>query len=169
LQQQVQDERRSALKRLGIAGLGMMQVMMYALPLYVREQTHMDAEVASFLRITGLLLTTPVLFYAGWPFLSNAVRALRNRSIDMDVPVALALVLAYGLSVYNTLAQQGEVYFDSVTMFIFFLALGRFVEMTVRHRTGSITDALTRLQPKLAHRVVRDANGESHEDVPLQS
>ena len=169
LQQQVQDERRSALKRLGVAGLGMMQVMMYVLPLYVREQTRMDAEVETFLRVISLLLTTPVLFYAGWPFMSNALRALRNRSIDMDVPVALALVLAYGASVYNTLTRQGEVYFDSVTMFIFFLALGRYVEMTVRHRTGSITDALARLQPKLAHRVVQDASGERHEEVPLQA
>lgn len=169
LQLHWQEERRTALKRLGVAGLGMMQVMMYMLPLYVREQTRMDAEVTSFLRIISLLLTTPVLFYAGWPFLRNALRALRNRSIDMDVPVALALVLAYGASVYNTLTQQGEVYFDSVTMFIFFLALGRYVEMAVRHRTGSITEALARLQPKLAHRVVRDASGEQHEEVPLQA
>lgn len=169
LQQQLQDERRSALKRLGVAGLGMMQVMMYVLPLYVREQTRMDTEVMNFLRIISLLLTTPVLLYSGWPFLSNALRALRNRSIDMDVPVALALVLAYGLSVYNTLLQRGEVYFDSVTMFIFFLALGRYVEMAVRHRTGSITDALARLQPKLAHRVKHDVSGEGYEDVPLQA
>ncbi len=169
LQQHTQDERRTALKRLGVAGLGMMQVMMYVLPLYLREQTRMDADVVSFLRIISLLLTTPVLFYAGWPFLSNALRALRNRSIDMDVPVALALVLAYGASVYNTLTQHGEVYFDSVTMFVSFLALGRYVEMTVRHRTGSITDALTRLQPRLAHRVVQEADGERHEEVPLQA
>ncbi len=175
LQQQAQEERRSALKRLGVAGLGMMQVMMYVLPLYVREQTHMDAEVVSFMQIVSLLLTTPVLFYAGWPFLINAMRSLRHRAISMDVPVALALLLAYGASVYNTLRHQGETYFDSVTMFIFFLALGRYVEMMVRHRTGSVTDALARLQPRIAHRVRdservdADDNGvvEAIEDIPL--
>lgn len=163
-------ERRTALKRLGVAGLGMMQVMMYVLPLYVRDQTRMEPEVAHFLQIVSLLLTTPVLLYAGWPFMSNAVRALRHRSISMDVPVAAALLLAYVASVGNTLRQQGEVYFDSVTMFIFFLTLGRYVEMMVRHRTAGVTEALARLQPGCAHRLQVDAQGEMHqEDVPLSA
>ena len=149
LEQHTNDERRSILKRLGVSGVGMMQVMMYVLPMYVHSD--MDAPVRHYLQLVGLLLTTPVLFYAGWPFIANAVRALRIRVVNMDVPVAIALVLAYGASVFNTLMQRGETYFDSVTMFIFLLTLARFVVMTVRHRSQSVADALVRIQPRIAH------------------
>ncbi|HEX2585523.1 MAG TPA: heavy metal translocating P-type ATPase metal-binding domain-containing protein, partial [Steroidobacteraceae bacterium] len=152
LQEQAQQERRSTLKRLGVAGVGMMQVMMYVLPTYI--QSDMDTTVRHYLQLTGLLLTTPVLFYAGWPFLQSAARALRRRSINMDVPVAIALVLAYGASVINTLRGHGETYFDSVSMFIFLLTLARFVVMSVRHHNQSIADALVRMQPRIAHRIV---------------
>lgn len=154
IQQQASTERRDMLKRLGVAGVGMMQVMMYVLPLYLHGQ--MDSSVHHYLQLVSLLLTTPVLFYAGWPFLDSAVRALRLRTVNMDVPVALALSLAYGASVFNTLLQQGAVYFDSVCMFIFLLTLARFVVMTVRHRSHSVADALVRIQPRVAHRVNQD-------------
>lgn len=155
LQQHVIDERRTMLKRLGVAGLGMMQVMMYVLPLYVHSDR--DEQVTHYLQIVSLLLTTPVLFYAGWPFLANAARAVRLKSISMDVPVAIALLLAYLASAYNTLepnAANNPVYFDSLSMFIFLLTLGRFVEMVVRHRSNSVTDALARVQPRIAHRIL---------------
>ncbi len=163
-----QQERRTALRRLGVAGLGMMQVMMYVLPLYMREQTRMEDSVQHYLQLISLLLTTPVLFYSGWPFLSSATRALRNRSINMDVPVALALLLAYGASVYNTLRGAGETWFDSVTMFVFLLGLGRYVEMTLRHRSGSRSDALVRLQPVSAQRRTRIEDGEHWQETPIR-
>lgn len=152
-QQQTQREQRMMLKRLGVAALGMMQVMMYVLPLYVRDRVHMGDDVAQSLAFIGLLITTPVLLYSGWPFLHSAARAIRHRHINMDVPVALALLLAFVASVINLWRHQGQTYFDSVTMFIFLLTLGRYVEMRVRHRTGSITDALSRMQPDIAHRL----------------
>jgi len=152
LRQHAHQERRDMLKRLGVAGVGMMQVMMYVLPTYIHSD--MDATVRHYLQLTGLLLTTPVLFYAGGPFLQSAVRVLRQHSINMDVPVSIALVLAYGASVINTLRGQGETYFDSVSMFVFFLTLARFVVMSVRHHNQSIADALVRMQPRIAHRIV---------------
>ena len=155
IQQQSDDERRSMLKRLGISGVGMMQVMMYVIPMYVHSD--MDAPVRHYLQLISLLLTTPVLFYAGWPFLSSAMRAIKAYAINMDVPVAIALLLAYGASVWNTLAQHGDTYFDSVSMFIFLLTLGRFAVMTVRHRSHSVADALIRVQPRIAHRVRNEA------------
>ena len=151
IQQQSEDERRNLLKRLGVSGVGMMQVMMYVLPMYVHND--MDATVRHYLQLIGLLLTTPVLFYAGWPFLESSIRALRMRAINMDVPVAIALVLAYGASVINTLLQKGDTYFDSVCMFIFLLTLARFVVRSVQHRSHSVTDALVRIQPRIAHRL----------------
>src|SRR5690606_33824259 len=99
------------------------------------------------------------------PFLFGAWHAIRARTVSMDVPVGIALLLAYAASVWNTLRGSGEVYFDSITMFIFFLTLGRYVQMSVRQRTAALTDALARQLPAVAHRL----QGEQIEDVPVSS
>lgn len=148
-----QAERRSSLKRLAVAGLGMMQVMMFAVALYVGNARGMEADVRAYLRIVSMLVSTPVMLYAGWPYFWNAAGALSKRSITMDVPVSLALILAYGASVINTWRHAGEVYFDSVTMFIFLLTVARYVEMTARHRCTQLSDSLSRLLPVTAHRL----------------
>ena len=163
----LRQEHRDGLKRLAVAGFGMMQVMMFAVAVYSAELAHevMEPVILDYFRIVSLLVATPVMFYAGAPILLSAWNSLRSRSVGMDVPVGIALVLAYGASVWNTLAGGGEVYFDSVTMFIFFLTLGRFVQMSVRQRTAGVTDALARQLPSIAHRS-RDTGCE---DVPVTS
>jgi len=152
-------ERRQALKRLAVAGLGMMQVMMFAVALYAGAFDGMDPVLRHYLRLVSMLVATPVLLYAGRPFLEGAWRNLAAGQLGMDVPVALALVLAWGASAFNTLRGHGEVYFDSVTMFTFLLLVGRFAEMTARHRAGSTSDALLRMQPISATRL-RDGASE---------
>ncbi len=147
-------ERRQALKRLAVAGLGMMQVMMFAVALYAGAFEGMDPVLRQYLRLVSMLVATPVLLYAGRPFLEGAWRNLQARHLGMDVPVAVALMLAYGASTWNTFAGRGDVYFDSVTMFVFLLLLGRFAEMSARHQAGSTSDALLRMQPVSASRVV---------------
>ncbi|MEJ1961653.1 MAG: cation-translocating P-type ATPase [Gammaproteobacteria bacterium] len=159
-------ERRLALKRIGLAGLGMMQVMMYVFGVYVARPESMDPAIASYLRYVGMAITTPVLLYSGAPFLIGAWRDLRRRSLGMDVPVALALVLAYGASVFNTVRAQGQTYFDSVTMFIFFLSAGRYVEMIVRQRSLSIGEAVARSLPAQVSRIRADGTSER---VPISS
>lgn len=146
------EERNAILKRLAVAGLGMMQVMMFAVAMYSGEWHGMDASIRTYLRIVSLIVATPVMLYGGWPFFVGAVRALASRKITMDVPVALGLMLAYFASVLDTWRQSGEVYFDSITMFIFFLTIARFVEMVARHRCTSVSDALCRVLPATAHR-----------------
>jgi Cu2+-exporting ATPase len=141
------DERRKSYKRIGLAGLGSMQVMMYAGGLYTGAFEGIDPRFAEFLKLTCLVFATPVLFYSGAPILRGAVHDLRNRVLGMDVTVALALLLAYAASVVNTLRGQGEVYFDSVVMFIFLLLLGRHAEMNSRHQAASVSDALARALP----------------------
>lgn len=153
-------ERRTWLKRIGLAGLGMMQTMMFVYCLYAGGNHGIDPDIARYLRVAGMLITTPVLLYSGAPFLAGALRDLRRGSLGMDVPVALALVLAYAASVINTLRDSGEVYFDSVTMFIFLLLVGRYVEMIVRHRSLSATEALTRSLPATARRLRPDGTSE---------
>jgi len=147
-------EVRGALKRLAVAGLGMMQVMMFAVGLY--DEASMDAMSKTFLREVSLLCTLPVLLYSGAPILRNAWRAIVARTVVMDVSVATALLLAFGASVWNTWFDRGTVYYDSVVMFVFFLTLGRFVEMEARYRTGTVTDALAKILPRMAHAVGDD-------------
>lgn len=158
-------ERRTALKRLAVAGFGMMQVMMFALPLYVGG---VERGMQEFFRLVSMLLSVPVALYSGWPFYVGAWHALRARTVSMDVPVALGILSAFVASVWNALAGHGEVYFDSVTMFVFFLALGRYVEMVARHRAGSVADALARLAPVTARRVQADDRVEDVQAVELQ-
>ena len=142
-------ERRDALWRLWVAGFGMMQVMMYAYPMYIADGD-MSADVESMMRWASLLLTLPVVFYSAAPFFRNAWRDLGLRRVGMDVPVALGVGAAFAASCWATLARAGEVYFDSVTMFVFFLLGGRYLEMTARQKAVSVTEALARLLPAFA-------------------
>ncbi len=163
----VQAERRSLLKRLAVAGLGMMQVMMFAVAMYAGDAQGMESDIRAYLRLVSLLVATPVMLYGGWPYFANAVQALAKRSITMDVPVSLALLLAYGASVFNTWRHAGEVYFDSVTMFIFFLTVARYVEMVARHQSTRVSDSLSRMLPVTAHRLTGEGTGEAFCDVAV--
>jgi Cu2+-exporting ATPase len=158
-------ERRSMLKRFVVATFGMMQVMMFAVAGYSAELggERIDPTLEHYFRLVSLLVSVPVLFYAGQPFLANAWNSLRTRSVSMDLTVSAALVLAFVASTWNTFAGHGEVYFDSITMFVFFLTLVRLIELIVRHRTSSVADALARHLPATAQRVV----GEKVESVPI--
>jgi len=150
-------ERTLALRRLAVAGLFAMQVMMLAVGLYVGEYQGMEEWIRQFLRWVCLILTVPVAAYSAQPFFTAAWRDLRRRRLGMDVPVALAILAAFTASVWHTVQGHGEIYYDSVTMFVFFLLAGRFLEMTARHRAGQISEALVRMLPATATRL--DATG----------
>lgn len=145
-----QEERRNSMKRLGVAGLGMMQVMMYAVGLYAGDAFGIEVAQRSFLEWVSLLVTLPVLMYSGRIFFEGAFRSIRARRPGMDVPVALAISLAFAASCINFFRGTGEVWFDSVVMFIFFLSLGRHIEMMLRHRNLQAGTALARLIPEWA-------------------
>ena len=140
-------ERRSALWRLFVAGFGMMQVMMYAIPGYLAGDGDMTPDIELLLRWASMVLTVPVVMYSAAPFFRGAWRDIGRRRVGMDVPVALGIGVAFAASVWATLSGSGEVYFDSVAMFVFFLLGGRFLEMTARQRAVSVTEALARLMP----------------------
>lgn len=146
-------ERREALKRLAVAGLGMMQVMMYAVPAYLADAGDMTPDIASLMRWASLLLTVPVIGYSAAPFFLGAMRDLRRRRLGMDVPVALGLGAAFVASVGATMRNQGEVYFDSVTMFVFLLLTGRYLELLARQRALRGIEALARAVPATALRL----------------
>ncbi|MCH2220628.1 MAG: heavy metal translocating P-type ATPase, partial [Dechloromonas sp.] len=145
-------ERRDALWRLWVAGFGMMQVMMYAYPVYIADGD-MAPDIESLMRWASLLLTLPVIFYSSAPFFRNAWRDIKLRRVGMDVPVALGVGAAFLASCWATFVQGGEVYFDSVTMFVFFLLGGRFLEMAARQKAVGVTEALAKLLPAFAQKM----------------
>lgn len=143
-------ESKQAIRRLAVAGIGMMQVMMLSVPLYVG----MAAQYEVFMRFAALILTLPVVLFSARPFFIAAVRDLKTRHLTMDVPVSLAIWLAFGASIWSTFNRGPEVYFDSVCMFTFFLLLGRYLEMRARHRMGKAGNNLLTLLPNVAVKVI---------------
>lgn len=156
-------ERNDLLKRLAVAGLGMMQVMMYAVGTYfgVAETGHaggMDPAIERLLFLVSMVIATPVVFYAGAPFISGAWRSLRAGQPGMDVPVTLALLLAYSASCVNFFRGAGPMYFESATMFVFLLLASRFVAMQVRHRSTEAQLALAPMLPDVVLRIDADTD-----------
>ncbi|MCL2656929.1 MAG: heavy metal translocating P-type ATPase [Betaproteobacteria bacterium] len=165
-EQIAQKERRSALWRLLVAGLGMMQVMMYAFPTYIARAGDMSIEAAELMRWASLILTLPVVLYSAAPFFERAWRDIRLRRLGMDVPVALGVGSAFLASLWATLTRSGEVYFDSVTMFVFLLLCGRYLEMLARQRAVRGAEAIARIVPAFAERFAAWP-GELVERVPV--
>lgn len=135
--------RRHALLRLGWAWLAMMQVMMFAWPGYVRHDgIPPDALVTLdwaivLMNWASLALTVPVVLYSAWPIWHGAAHSLRHSQAGMDIPVALGIVAAFLPSVHATWAQRGDVYFDSVTMFVAFLLTARYLALCARQSVGA--------------------------------
>ena len=151
-------EQHQALKHLLVAGMCSMQVMTYAFVIYIGVVDFVDFSTRSLFRWLGLLTTLPVVFYSAQPFFAGAVRELRERRLGINLPVALAVLLVFLASMFNTLRGSGEIYFDSVTMFVFLLLGGRYVELRSRHRSGALGDAAIDAAPLLAQR--RRVDGE---------
>jgi Cu2+-exporting ATPase len=131
----------------------MMQVMMYAVPTYLVSKDVMTDDIQALMRFASLMLTTPVVFYSAWPFFQGAWRDLKLKRAGMDVPVALGVGAAYLASIYGTFTGSAEVYFDAVTMFVFFLLTGRFLEMSARKRSAEAAESLVKLIPAAAMRL----------------
>ncbi len=146
-------ERNSAIKRLAIAGLGMMQVMMYAIPIYTADPADLTPDIEALMRWASLILTLPVVLYSAGPFFTGAWRDLKRRTLGMDVPLALGVGSAFGASMYATVVGHGDVYFDSVAMFVFLLLTGRFLEMGARRRSAQAAEELVKLIPAAACRL----------------
>jgi len=144
-------ETRKALWRWSVAGLCMMQVMMYAWPAYVAEPGDLTAEMEQLLRWASWVLSLPVMLFSCGPFFSAAWRDVLQRRVSMDLPVALGMGITFVVSTAGTFDPQGifgkEVYFDSLTMFVFFLLTGRWLELRLRDRTAGALDALMNRLP----------------------
>jgi P-type Cu2+ transporter len=149
-------QARLALWRWLVAGFCMMQVMMYAYPAYIAGPQDITPDIAHLLRWASWVLTLPVVLFSCGPFFRNAWRDLRQRRISMDLPVALGIVITFIISSAATFEPHGwwseAVYFDSLTMFVFFLLTGRWLEQRLHARTSG---ALESLMNRLPHSVER--------------
>ena len=152
-EQLAHQERRAMLWRVFVAGFGMMQVMMYAIPVYLAGEGGMTRDIETLMRWASLLLTLPVVFYSAQPFFQRAWRDIRLRRLGMDVPVALGIGSAFAASVWATLTGGPEVYFDSVSMFVFFLLGGRYLEMLARQKAVRGVEELGKVIPAFAERL----------------
>ncbi|MFC2754065.1 MAG: heavy metal translocating P-type ATPase, partial [Cardiobacterium sp.] len=151
-------ERNHDLLRLIVAGLGMMQVMMFATGLYTGAWHGIDREYEQLLRWISLICSAPVMLYSGYPYLKNAWLGLRHRQPNMDLPIALACAGAWLASLYHTLIGRGEIYYDGVTMFIFFISISRYLEAHTRRRARHNQQHFARLLPDAVYKY--DDSGE---------
>lgn len=153
-------ETRQALWRWLVAGLCMMQVMMYAYPAYVAHPGDLTGEMEQLLRWASWVLTLPVMLFSCGPFFRNAWRDIVQARISMDFPVALGIFITFAVSTAGTFEPAGvfgrEVYFDSLTMFVFFLLTGRWLELRLRDRTAGSLEALMNRLPDSVERQLPD-------------
>ncbi len=159
-------ERNRWLLRLGVAGLGAMQAMMYAEALYLDTAGEMSLATRDFFRWITFLVSTPVVFYAGWPFLEGMWRELRGRRLGMDTLIAGSTLLAYFASLFETLRGGAHVWFDAAVMFVFLLLTARMLEQRARGIASAQVDALARARPAVA---ARERDDGSVEQIPLSA
>ncbi len=150
---------RLLLWRLLVAGLAMMQVMMYAWPEYTMAPGEIESDVIRLLRWAQWMITLPVMLFCAWPIFGNALHSLRRRRLGMDVPATFGILLAFFASSAATFESKGEVWFDSVTMFVFFLLLARWLEAAARARATLRLEALRRLLPSSVTRILTRSDG----------
>lgn len=124
---------------------------MYAWPAYVAEPGDLATDMAQLLRWASWVLSLPVLLFSCAPFFRNALRNLRHRRVSMDLPAALGMAITFAVSSLGTFEPQGifgtEVYFDSFTMFVFFLLTGGWLELRLRDQTAGALEALMNRLP----------------------
>ena len=148
---QLDKARKRMFRQLFIAGLSMMQVMMYAVPVYLADDGTMDASMEALMEWASLLLTLPAVLYSAQPFFKGAWVNLRQGALGMDVPVALGIGAAFLGSVVHTVRGRGDVYYDSVTMFIFLLLASRYLELHARRKASESVARLHQAAPAYNH------------------
>jgi len=152
------------IKRLGISGILMMQIMMIAVGLYFGAFSGMAEHNKVYMRWVSFILAVPIVSYGAFPFYIGAINALKLKRLSMDVPVSIAIILAFCASAWATITEQGEVYFESVSMFTFLLLIGKFLEFRARSHAAQVSANLLKLMPMTATRITTN-NKEQKEEL----
>jgi Cu2+-exporting ATPase len=152
-QEAAERQQRSLLIRFGTAAFLSMQLMGFSFALYGGYFHGIDPGVRKIIQYFAAAVTTPVVFYSGWPFLAGAWRSFKNRAPSMDLLISLGVLTAYLYSLYS-LVGGGEVYFDTAAMIITLILLGRLFEGSARNRSISGIDKLLQLAPESANQII---------------
>jgi P-type Cu2+ transporter len=146
------------LKCLAVAGFAAMNVMLLSVSVWAGNVSDMTQETRDLFHWLSALIALPAAAYAGQPFFQSAFRALRARQVNMVVPISIGVTLALALSVYETAVHAPHAYFDSAIMLLFFLLVGRYLDLAMRRKTRVLAGNLASLKAEFAHRL--DASGE---------
>ena len=144
------DESRRLMKAMAVAGFAAMNVMLLSVSVW----SGADGATRDLFHWLSALIALPAIGYAGQPFFTSAVRALRHGHTNMDVPISIGVVLATAMSLYETATGGAHAYFDGAVMLLFFLLAGRFLDAAMRARAEDGVAALLRRVPDRA-RVLR--------------
>ena len=145
--------RRRALIELGVALLGMMQVMMFTVPLYFSAADDVSSEARLLMGWAGFVLTLPVLLFSARSFFVGACRDLMVGRVSMDLPIALAIIATFATSTVSLFSGGNDLYFDSISMFVFLLLAARYLESTARESSLTLIERLTNAAPAVAWRM----------------
>ncbi len=160
---EIQTEKR-LLRCLGVAAFGAMNVMLLSISLWAGADNDPNSATRDLFHWLSALVALPTAVYAGQPFFESAGHALRARSVNMDVPISLAVVLALGMSMLQTLAHERVAYFDSALTLLLFLLAGRYLDQRMRRRTRDFAVNLTAIRADLA---VKLFPGGEARDTPI--
>lgn len=144
-------ENKRFLKRLGLAGLMTMQVMMLNIGVFFDLFGHIDGQTKQYFNWISLFLTTPVILYSASEFYSSAWRAISVKMVNMDVPITLALSLTYVSGVFATIQNHGQTYFESLCMFVFFILTSRYLEHSARYKAAQLSANMLEYIPTTAN------------------
>lgn len=150
-------EEKRLVRALAVAGFASANVMLLSIAVWAGEG-EMDIATKTLMHWLSGLIALPAVAYAGWPFFESGWKSLRARAVNMDVPISLAVLLACGLSIYETAMGHGAAYFDAAVMLLFFLLIGRFLDVRLRARAGQAARDLAALQASIAHRIEADGS-----------
>lgn len=159
-------EMKFLIRCLAVSGFAAMNIMLLSVSVWSGNVSDITPETRDMFHWLSALIALPAAAYAGQPFFRNAWRALRNRSMTMDVPISLGILLALGMSLFETLHSAEHAYFDSAVMLLFFLLLGRVLDQVMRKKTRSVADNLMALKGETA--IVLDGSGEARQ-VPVRA
>jgi Cu2+-exporting ATPase len=163
-EQEEEQESRFLLRCLAVAAFAAMNIMLLSVSVWSGNVTDITPEQRDFFHWLSALIALPAVAYAGQPFFRSAVRAVLARSLNMDVPITVGVVLALGMSVVETLQHAEHAYFDSAVMLLAFLLVGRFLDQNMRRRTRAVAGNLAALKGETA---VKFVTPEEIREVPV--
>ncbi|MCF6198971.1 MAG: heavy metal translocating P-type ATPase, partial [Hyphomicrobiaceae bacterium] len=155
---------KQLLRSVAVAGFATANIMMMSIAIWSGNVSDMADGTRDLMHWLSAMIALPAVAYAGQPFFKSAARALRGRHLNMDVPISLAVILAVAMSLVQTITHEPDTYFDSAVMLLFFLLIGRYLDLRARNRTKDLGQNLMALQKPT---VMRLAPNEAPEETPI--